>query len=285
MYDVLTQLLGEAAKGFVRGAGSDFYQSLFSGPPPADIGRSGADQQNLDHVHDCLSDLSERISGISRLSESLPGTVLGAVRQERLGEAYRHLESAREIFDSAEPGAGAAPLPDTLLSLLSHWRALAELEYRPDKLVLLPFWAEFVSGVMKPAGRQRVLASLQEKLTAIEAIYQADFDLLESGCREAEAIFAAFGYASYQFTNEPPYLLWEAPTGNYRLPVRPFGNPDTYRLPVGHEGIWGPSPGVARLEEIRAEMIEIRSRLDPVLVPRDVIRAYVASQSPPAAPS
>lgn len=284
MYDIVVQLLGEAAKGFARSAGGEIYQSLFTASSSAPAG-PGAGQQDLGHVYGRLSDLSERIAGISRLSENLPGTMLSAVREERLGEAYRHLESARAIFDSSEPGIRAPALPDTLLVLLSHWRALAELEYRPDRLVLLPFWAEFVSSVLTPTGRQRVLVSLEEKLVAMEAVFQTDVDLLESACREAERIFTAYGYPSHDFTNEPPYLLWTAPAASGGFPERPFGNPDTFRLPIAHEGLWGPCMGEARLEEIRVEMIEIRSRLDPVLVPRDVIRAYIQSQSAPDAAS
>lgn len=203
-------VLAAAARGFGEGFGKGTAQALFGGG--SDDIRSV--QKKLKQILSELEEINRRVSYLTQLVSDLPAVIIGEFRRELVDEAYRNLDSSYVVLSRSEVEGRVNPPGEEFASrLLSAWRTVVDLESRPEKLIELPFWTEFLRKRIVINIDSTLKSHLEKKKQALDADISLKTADLDGKYGQARAHLASAYFSDFSIRPDSPYLTHSsAPT-------------------------------------------------------------------------
>lgn len=237
----------------------------------------GGTNGQLRGIADKLDEINRKIDYLTRLVESLPAVILRIGQEGMLDESYRYLRSSRGVFE----GGDRSPLEGEVAKtqLYSAWLTIMDLETRPQNLIELPVWHEYVRIRFEgrlDAGMNKLLDA---KIGAIDFAVGECTQELDRLLRTSEELSDDAGrkvryFRSFEVQAEP--LLFK-----YQLETKHVPRIEYSR---GREGIDGTKPDpswldaqAGRVRKFKALLQQARGQQDELgtLVPiQKVLREY-----------
>lgn len=285
MHPVVALVAAEAGKAVGKEIAKEIISKIF--------GKSG----NLPSVQKALTDIKNKLEAIDKnlshlttLVNDLPHVIIGEYKRERANEAYYFIRSA-EIMLFNNNRRGRIKRDELLqISLLNELKIIFENEDRPEKLMFLPYIAEFVR--LRCAGMAdfEISAHVQAKSLMLERSIEGDLAILSQYFLEADGIGASQYFSSYSSTASSPFLSWtlaEVPQISVSVPYPQHdpvnGYSIEYRSRLQQDSKWAEAQSslVNRLFELR-KVIEKENREYLATLPAyNLLRIYASTLPTP----
>jgi hypothetical protein len=251
MHPAVLIIAASAAKGFGEGFGTELGKKLF--------GTSSSDlrliRQQLAEILRRLDVIEEKLDAVLTAVGNLPSVIIGNHQQELVDEAYRQLDSYYVILRTSTQNRIPTPSVSDKALLLKCWFTLTDLECRPQLLMNIPFWTEFVrrcvvieidnsltNRLQTKSGKMRGALDLSEN--TLSSLFETAQVLLSQGHFTEVKISGAAPYFSYKIAAAPMVERWHR---------EHCSAPERYYIP---DPYWG-NKVAAQENKIKAISIEI----------------------------
>jgi hypothetical protein len=205
MHPLAALALSSAIEGFSKEFGSQLAKKIFGGSG----GDAGAIKKALKEINEQLRNINIKLGYLTSLVERLPDVILVQYRRELADESYRLLESADAVLQAASGrGRVRPPAREFAIQLLAAWRTIVDLEDRPQRLMIIPYWTEFTRFILVENINTTLAALIEQKLAALDGHIVRSKMALDAAYTEAEALFKDGHFAAGQVIADPPFVTW-----------------------------------------------------------------------------
>jgi len=277
MHPIVSLIVTNAAKEFGKELGGEVGAGLGKFISAELFGTARESNQTNIYLEKILVELSQinfKISKLIDLVEDLPEIILGELRQDALNDAYRLLDIA------IERGPDVNRDED---QLIASWSKAVEMESRPDKLMLIPYYTEGLRALsIKGAD-----AIIKEELAAkLDEFVDAEKELslkINIEYEKAEKLFKATrhglkDYEDYILSPESPFFAGVLNT-NWPPKKKPFWDDGEYLYlaynKLARKIMYNRRRAPDKLGPLRKKIRPARDALTALTPPKVLLEEYV----------